>query len=523
LWVWLAAGCAESNLNFSNRDADDTGEYDPDAGGDAEPDPGEGDDDESEREDDFLAMAPSETDVYVFVANPARNNVTRIDVFNLDVRTTPVGSDPRVVRVTPDFSTAVVFNRGDDTVSVIDADTLDTVHLRVRDNFNQLLLSPDGAWAGTFHDRAAVRPDDPPADGLQSFNEVSLVRLADRTVHDIVVSYNPRDIQFSADGTLAVVVSDEELALVDLTARELIPRLIPIADAFDAPVAEEVVLSESGSYAYVRQFGSEDLLVVNLRDLSTTRLPVGENPTDLDLSPDGTSAVVVSRGSGQVWVYEADRPELPARVLDLPEALRAGSILFGRNSETAVLYSTALTTDRYAIWDTRTDEIRVHDLVKPVRAMALTPDGGGLLVLHPKENLPDTPTSDPFYNNWALTLASLDPNNHRQNAIKLPAEPIGFANADDGQNGYFIMKDERSLVQLSYRTLLYQQIGLKSVPVYVGVLPDLDPEDAVRPPAWASQEHELGRITFFHPDGGPDNGGGTETITGFELNSGIEE
>ena len=71
---------------------------------------------------------------------------------------------------------------------------------------------------------------------------------------------------------------------------------------------------------------------------------------------------------------------------------------------------------------------------------------------------------------------------------------------------------------LDYQTLLYEEIPLKSAPVYVGVLPDLDDTDNDEPPAWVSQEHELGRITFYDSDDDS-----IETITGFELNSEIED
>jgi DNA-binding beta-propeller fold protein YncE len=512
--------CSEMGLSddmdFGGPRSDAGGEADADTDADNDLD----DDAPPEEEDDFLAMSPSQTDVYVFVANPARGTLTRIDVFTLDVRTIEVGLDPRVVRVTPDYGHAVVFNAGEDTVSIVDADTLDVTTVQVRDNYNQLLLSEDGSWAGVFHDRSARRADDPPPDGLQSFNEVSLVKVPEGTVHDVVVSYNPRDIKFSADGTLAVVVSDEELALVDLTAETLVPRMVEIGDPFDPPRAEEVVLTRNGQYAYVRQFAADDLLLVDLDDRTSRRLPAGSNTTDLDLSPDGSLAVAVARSSGQVWVYEAEQPDLPPKVLELPESLQAGSVLFDRTGQRGILYTTVDSTSRFAVWDTVTDELDVEQLVKPVDAMALTPDGNGLLVVHGPESLPETPPE--FVGSHALTLLSLDDRPYRSNAIKLPAEPIGFVNAADGQNGYFIMDGETRLVQLAYDTLLYRDIPLKSVPVYVGVLPDLDAEDGVRPPAWASQEHPLGRITFFHPD---DNGGrgSTETITGFELNGRIEE
>jgi len=54
--------------------------------------------------------------------------------------------------------------------------------------------------------------------------------------------------------------------------------------------------------------------------------------------------------------------------------------------------------------------------------------------------------------------------------------------------------------------------------VWVGVMPDLDPTDGMEPPAWVSQQHPLGRISFYDADADV-----LETLTGFELNAAIED
>ena len=78
------------------------------------------------------------------------------------------------------------------------------------------------------------------------------------------------------------------------------------------------------------------------------------------------------------------------------------------------------------------------------------------------------------------------------------------------------MEDQPYLEVLDYVTLLPDEIELKSNPVYVGVLPPLE-GDTDEPPAWVSQDHDLGRISFYEPSSDT-----LETITGFELNSAIE-
>ena len=509
-------GCSGTDLRYSDEAhaGIDTGAppTNEDAGG------SESDDNAPpESENAFLALVPAQTDVYVFVANPERNTVTRVKVDDRSVRTLEVGEDPRIVLTTPDYSTAVVFNRGDDSVSILDADTLEQRVVRVRDNMNQLAISPDGRFAALWHDLDAERPDDPTPSGVQSYNEVSFVDLSTGIHYGMAVDYNPREIKFNAAGTLAAVVTDTSLGLVDLRTFPLLPTLVPVTDELlDPPVAEEVEVSPNGDYAFVRQFGATDLAVVDLSLREVYRLPCGTNPTDLDITPDGAHAIVVARGSRELWSYAVADPFADPDVLPIPSTVGLGSVLIDPTGQQAILYTTATPTDRYATWDLNTGVIQERALVKPIKSIAVTPTGDSLLVFHTKTNATEGDASSPFYNSWALTTISLP--DFRQNPLKLPAEPIGFDTSNNGRLGYFIMEGEPLLEVLDFQTLLPEEIELDSEPVYVGVLPDLTFGDSNEPFAWVSQKHVLGRMTFYDPDDGS-----VETITGFELNSQIED
>jgi len=467
-----------------------------------------------ETESDFLALPPAQTEKYVFVANPDRDTVTRVNVRTLEVLTTSVGRDPDIVLTTPDYRTAAVFNRGEDSVSVVDASTLEVTTVEVREDFNQMRMSPDGQWVALFHDIANERPDDPPPQGLQSFNEASFVNLTTYEHFPMAVGFNPRMVRYTPDGTTAVIVSDAYLAVVDLTRDVLLPQLIELTpDLLDPPEAVEVVLAPDGTFAFVRQFGADEVLVVDLLSRTVEPIPVGSNPTDLDLTPSGEEAVVVSRDDRELWVLETADPYLPPKVIDLPDDLFLGSLIFDPTGEQAIVYTTATLTDRFATWDLDTDEVRTRALIKPVTGMAITPTGESMLAFHTEEDAPDAEPS-PFTDSWALSIFALD--DFRSNPLKLPAEPTGYANARDGKRGYFIMEGQPYLEVLDYVTLLPEEIELKSEPVYVGVLPPLE-GSTDEPPAWVSQDHPLGRISFFEPATET-----LETITGFELNSAIE-
>jgi DNA-binding beta-propeller fold protein YncE len=343
---------------------------------------------------------------------------------------------------------------------------------------------------------------------VESYNEVSLVDTETYAHFPMVVGQNPRQVKFTDESDLALVVSDAQVALIDLTVAEPEPRMVEVAeDPLDPRVAQEVVVGPDGSYAFVRQYGADDIVVLDLVLADVERLAVGTNPTDLDLTPDGTKAVVVCRGSRELWLLDTADPGSVAQVLSLPDEL-LGSLLMTPDGSKGLLYTTAALTDRYAVWDVAAGSFQVRELVKPVAGMTVSPTGETLLVFHTVEDADGADPASAYYGEWALTLLDLD--DFRVNPLVLAGEPTAFAHADDGEKGYFIMEGEPYLVVMDYGSLQADDLELKSLPLHVGTLPTT---------TWAyvSQTHDLGRISFYQ---GAD--GSMETITGFELNGETE-
>ncbi|MDP2304853.1 MAG: hypothetical protein Q8P18_02370 [Pseudomonadota bacterium] len=497
-------GCSESGLKYAQDASSDTG-Y---SGAEPPSDTGDHDDTDvdtpPEEEDDFLRLAPAATDAYVFIANPTRGTVTRVSVPSLAALTADVGALPAVVATAADYSYAVTLNEGSDDISIVDAPTMAVTNVPVRPNLNRLALSDDGKWAMAWYDPDAESED--PADGVLSFNEVSLVNLGTGIHTPMAVGFNPHGVKWSVDGALAVVVSDASLALIDLTADVLAPRFIPIEeDAMNAPAAEEVELSPDGAFAFVRQFGASELVVVDLVGEAVERVPVGENPTDMDLSPDGERISVVARGAREVWTFDARDPW--GTPVIAPMASAYGSVLFADDG-TAILYTNAALLTTYGVWDVTSGTITERSLIKPVASMGVSPTGGSLLVFHTRADAEGADGTSPFYGEWALTLIDLD--DFRTNPLVLDAEPTNFATSDDGRWGFFVLDGLKYLEILNFETLLYDEVRLPSEPVHLGVLPGGNT-------AWVSQEHDLGRISFYEPASAS-----LDTITGFELNSGID-
>jgi hypothetical protein len=233
---------------------------------------------------------------------------------------------------------------------------------------------------------------------------------------------------------------------------------------------------------------------------------MGGNPTDMDLSPDGLRVAVVLRDAQAVRILDTTNPFGDPD--SVPFEHPYGSVIFAGAGEQAILYTNATRLDQLAVWDVAAGTVTDRSLVKPIQSMGMSPTGSALIVFHTREDAADADPESPFTGEWAITLIDLA--DFRSNPMLLPAEPTGYAISDDGNYGFFMMEGEKYLETLVFDTLLYEEVPLASTPVYIGVLPETDI-------AWASQEHDLGRISFY--DANDDE---LDTITGFELNAEIE-
>jgi DNA-binding beta-propeller fold protein YncE len=461
-----------------------------------------------EEEMEIHALPPATTPRFTFVANSDRSTLTRIAVDTLRVDTTSVGAGPTQVVISPDYTRAVTFNAEASSLSVVDATTLEVEHIDIRPNRNRMVTSPDGRWALCFLDVDLGTAG--ATGGAQSFNEISLVDIDELREWPMVTGENPQEARFSDDSSVVVIVSKSHLTRVDLTEDEPRPvhvELVP--DVLDPPSAEEFVLTPDGSAAVVRLFGLDELVHIDLGAMTRTTLEVGDNPTDLDMTPDGTQLVAVARGSNELWIYELDDPDAPATIMKLPDEITVGSIAFGPGGERAVLYSTASGESAYALWDRATDEFTARELVKPVVAVGINPTGSTALVTHSAQDPSDGDPNSPYAGKPALSLIDLD--TLFSTVLSLPAKPTSFAHTADGETGFFIMEDQPYLEVLDFPTLVHEEVELKSMPVFLGTLPETRT-------AFISQDHHLGRISFFDPDEAR-----LQTVTGFELNAEIED
>jgi DNA-binding beta-propeller fold protein YncE len=506
------SACAEENQLSYATDEDasgywDTGSAAPGAGEDGADFDDDGDEAPPETEEVPLLYKPAVTAKWLFVVNPGRDSLTRVEVDTLAVATAAVGSVPTTVATTADGAFAAVLNEGDDTVSVVDADAFTVTSVPIRDGNNRLDVSQSGDWAMCWYD-----PDWESSgtwEGVQSFNEVSFVQLDPPTSVPLVVGYKPHDVRWSKDGTRAVVVSDSMLAVVDLDIRPVAARLIPIAETeADAPVAEEVELTPDGHYAVVRQFGTSGLLAVNLESDEVVPLAVDGTPTDMDLDPSGDRLAVLVRSRHLVYRFEIDDLFAAPEEIPLPTDGEYGSLSFVGDDGLAVLSTNASLTPSLAVWDSEGGTLTERTLVKPVSAVGPVDATSSALIFHTREDQDGIDPDSPFRSKWALTM--LDVVSLKATPLLLVDETSSWGATDDGHWAFVGLEEESRLEVLDLTTHLPEEVSLASPAMNVGALPG-------RSVGYASMEHELGRIGFYDAETGE-----LDTLTGFELNSEIE-
>ena len=530
VWIWpvallsalglLGLGCADYAVGARSPNAEDSGGYYDDDDYNGDDDQGDdddvGDDDDTgppEDENDFVSVPPAPGDIYVFIVNPNRDSVSKVNVETRQIATIEVGDEPSMVLVTPDYTRAAVFNDGEDSVSVVNVQTDEVATVAVREDFNYMTMSPSGSDAVCFLNTALLDGTES-FQGVLSYTEVSIVDLDELVSHDFSVGFNPKQVKFADDGDRAIIISDEFITVVDLTISPPEPQLIDLeADPFDPPTAAEVEVEPSGEFAYIRYQSENALQVVDLDTGDLAWLYAGTDPTDMDLSPDGTQIVVVSRTSRELRTFVASDPEEQPVVLDLPDTETIGSVSMAPVGDGAVLYTTAELTDRITMWDRSSDELTIKRLEKPVDQMVMAPDGESMLAIHTLADTPDE--SDIYSDHYVMTIITIDGGAFVPNAVLLEDELMSLANFDAGDKAVFMMDQNRYVGVIDYDTRLVDDVLVPSYPVHVGVMPE--EEGLPAPVGWVSQDHPLGRISFIEPDDLA-----IQTVTGFELNSGIE-
>lgn len=193
----------------------------------------------------------------------------------------------------------LVVNKGDDTLAIIDADTLEIRHLTgTEDNPHEVAVSGQTAYVSDY--------------GGAQGQTISVIDLGtgERTaVWNVAPNTGPHGIWTSADGSLLWVTTETSGTVIELgTATGEVTQVWETGQR----VSHQLVPTPDGSKLYVANIGSGSVTVIDRRDNSVVSIPTGAGAEGIDASPDGSEIWVTNREADTVTVLDTATDEILA-------------------------------------------------------------------------------------------------------------------------------------------------------------------------------------------------------------------
>lgn len=520
-------GCGAGDMASSKEGAAD---WDENHGNTQEPtSPGEGEEPPPpETEIDFSYKAPQASEHYVYVAATSRDSLVRIDAETLEIRLIPVGGQPTRVATLPAGDVALVINSGTQDLSMVvssaEDDEVSTIDMLP--DVNAIAVSPDGEYAIVYYNDLQADPGDPEGDR----QTVAVVSLKDGEPNMVMVSigFHPTAVYFHESMPRAHLVTDDGISVIDLDEAQNgdISTIVPVSDDImeDASL-REVLITDNGKYAVVRNLAHPKLAVVDLHSGQLKSMELDGLPTDVDLIPgEDDKALVVLREAALAYIIdldllvaadeEGDRADATVEI-DI-DGSYAGAAVVTEDATRAVLYTTVGGVKAVSLMDLTAKDYdwKPYPVQKGVAGVAVSLEGMTAVVLHEKESFDpaDTDLSKSIASSEGFTLFDLETgyrkliqSEHRWTEYLFVKEATG---ADLG--AYILAPDpagySHQVLNIDLQTYLVDKTLLISEPTSLVFVPK-SRKVAV------AQEHENGRVTFIDVDTKE-----TYSVTGYELN-----
>lgn len=345
---------------------------------------------EKEPQADF--GAPEGSPNYVYIPATGADQLVRVSGASLQVSLVEVSAQPTIVKTIPGQDAAIVLHRGSDEVAIVRSTEAgdDVATLAALPHCNALAVDPSGKHAIIWYDYGHAKDGDP----VGSFQALTLVRLAAGKDESLGIStgFRPSAGQFTADGSKALVVTEDGVNVIALaTAKDGdIAPLVAITTKLLAKVEREVLATDDGVWAVVRQTGKASLTIVHLPSKKIVEVMLPAAPTDLDLVPGGKAALVVLRDAGLVALVglPAAATEEFAVTQSLMGDLTAGLARVTDDGKTALLYTSVAGIEQVATLDVSTGVVTPVSIKKTVDTVFVVPGTHKALLVHRPEKGP---------------------------------------------------------------------------------------------------------------------------------------
>lgn len=463
---------------------------------------------EKEVESEFAA--PVATGNIVWIANPKSGRVALIDATTLKVRTVEAGNGPTYLASVPaqPEDSALVLNvlSQDATLLRATASGITTTAFKTAQQANAMAFSKDGRYAIAWTNAAAVKNPRK----TEGFQDLAVLDLAQKTSTILAVGYRPVTVGFAEGSARAYAVTQDGVALIDLTATPIVTKNVAISNTpNEDPGSRDVFVTKDGGRAFIRRDGSASITVVDLNADTRSDVTLTGAVTDLDLADTGERAVAVVRDTSEVAVLPIADPTNKTSVTVPGETFGAVTITPGGHR--ALLYTNAIAVERLTVLELDgAPSPRTVRLYSPVLGVFSTPDSQHAVVLH------DTGSSTSSSSSGVSVTAtpgafSVVPIGQTLPAkiVATEAQPTAVATTND--RAIVAERNDTARIYGAYLArmpqLMVERYALASPPIAVGMVPA-----AKR--AFVAQEHPEGRLTFIDLESGV-----ARTLTGFELSS----
>lgn len=466
---------------------------------------------EVEVEPDF--GAPEGSPNYVYIPAAGTDRIVRVSGQTLKVSLIEVSSQPTVLQVIPGIDAAVALHRGSDEAAIIRSSEAgdNVVLLPVIAHCNALAMAPSGSHAVVWYDHARAKAGDP----VGSFQALSLLQLTAGQEKSLSVSvgFRPRSVTFAKGGAQALVVTDDGVSILELAKVKDgdIVASVPLSKTI-GKADREVLISDDGQWAVVREAGSTKLGLVHLPSKKIGEVDLGAVPTDLDLVPGGASALAVLRDAGQVAMVT-----LPAQVTDTFEFKLAdlggaplGLARLTEDGKTALLYTSVAGIEQVATLDIATGNVTPVAIKKTIDNVLLVPGTRKAILLHKPGAGPgySDPTEKFVDDSQGYTLYDLDTGYTK--LVLTPVKPLEVALSQAPDKAWLLLPDPKGLAHLVQEADL---TSFQTVDRQLGSAPEHGRYLQKAGVVAVTQTHPSGRITFLDAKTGQ-----AKTVTGFELN-----
>jgi DNA-binding beta-propeller fold protein YncE len=470
---------------------------------------------------------------YVYVNLPLADELVRIDGSTLEARSLTVGDRPDVLVTLPGSDDALTLETASATATIVRpragaTDVRTTV--ATLPNLNAVDVDPTAHYAVAWFDLSRyLAAGGSDVGNLGSFQDVSVIGVApgqERSA-SLAVGFRPRQVVFNTAGDHAYVVTDDGISIVDLAqaaaGNAQVTATVPVVDPLNPPPSLEVLVAPDGRFAAVRETGRALLRIVSLapadRGQSTT-IALPAEPTDIDLTPDGTRVLAMLREAESFAVLEMPAgTTVPGPLTIVPiTGQPMGSAVIDHQGHRALLFTNATDLKRIVAVDLSQPSFpfTVWPVRKGIRAIAFSPDGGKALILHTK--LPGDPATAQSIDELidrSYGYSLFDVQSGFAKLVLTPVNPGAFAFAPASPRAYLALDGGdgelavRQLQVIDLDSFVVDSMDLLSPPQAVGVLPAANV-------AYVVQRHPRGRITFVDLVTSA-----RRTITGFDLNGTI--